>query len=80
MKFGLTLVMRAVVPMLKACSRYLKTLWSVRAAANDPESVDAVDEEILDAAIRRMAAGQLDDSALQTFVSTLTGFIATPSF
>ncbi len=66
--------------MLKACSRYLKTFWSERAAATDSKSVNAFDEEIVDAAIRRMAAGQLDESVLKKCVSTLTGFIATPAF
>jgi hypothetical protein len=80
MKIGFTLAARAVVPMLKACSRYLKTFWSERAAATDPKSVNAFDEEIVDAAIRRMAAGQLDESVLKKCVSTLTGFIATPAF
>lgn len=80
MKLGFTLAVRAVVPMLKACSRYFKTIWSERAAATDPESVNAFDKEAVDAAIRRMAAGQLDESVLKKCVSTLTGFIATPAF
>lgn len=80
MKLGFTLAVRAVVPMLKACSRYFKTIWSERVAATNPESVNAFDEEIVDAAIRRMAAGQLDESVLKKCVSTLTGFIATPAF
>ncbi len=80
MKLGLTLALRAIVPMLKALYRPFKIFWSERGAAIDPEGVNAVDEEILEAAIRRMAAGQLDDSLLRKCVSRVTGFIATPAF
>ncbi|MEJ8321069.1 hypothetical protein [Pseudomonas oryzihabitans] len=80
MNLVITMALRAVVPVLKALYKPFKIFRSERNAALDPEGVNAVDEEVIEAAIRRMAAGQLDDSLLKKFVSKVTGFIATPDF
>ncbi|KAA6170512.1 addiction module antitoxin [Pseudomonas veronii] len=51
-----------------------------RAAAIDPSSAKPIDEEMFDSAMRRMAAGQLDESLIQTCLSKTTGLLSTPSF
>ncbi|WP_288448274.1 hypothetical protein [uncultured Pseudomonas sp.] len=80
MKLIITIALRAAVPILKALYKPFKIFRSERGAALDPESVSAVDEEVIEAAIRRMAAGQLDDSLVRKFVNKVTGSIATPDF
>lgn len=76
----ITAGLRAILPMLKAAWRRLNIFRAERAAAIDPSSVNPIDEEIFDSAMRRMAAGQLDESLIQKCVSNITGLLSTPSF
>ena len=80
MEPGITTGIRALLPMLKATLKRLNIFRAERTAAIDPGSVNPIDEEIFDAAMRRMAAGQLDESLVQKCVSNITGLLSTPSF
>lgn len=79
MEPGITAGLRAILPVLKAAWRRLNIFRAERAAAIDPSSVNPIDEEIFDSAMRRMAAGQLDESLIQKCVSNITGLLSTPS-
>ncbi|NMX28485.1 addiction module antitoxin [Pseudomonas sp. WS 5406] len=80
MEPGITAGLRAILPMLKATWRRLNIFRAERAAAIDPSSAKPIDEEMFDSAMRRMAAGQLDESLIQKCVSNITGLLSTPSF
>ncbi|WP_064615056.1 hypothetical protein [Pseudomonas sp. JY-Q] len=80
MEPGITAGLRAILPVLKATWRRLNIFRAERAAAIDPSSANPIDEEIFDSAMRRMAAGQLDESLIQKCVSNVTGLLSTPSF
>lgn len=75
-----TMGIRALLPMLKAIWKRLNIFRAERTAAIDPDGASPIDEEILDAAMRRMAAGQLDESLVQKYISNITGLLSTPSF